>query len=177
MENQQNSNIEAFSQLVEADDRLNLIKTLLSYPLINWTSQFFSRTRNAEMLLNFVDYCRIILRQNTDKISNEELVDFDKILIGYELSAYDRLNDFENYIALFEFARVNVLHTITYTKHRNDDIFNKYLLYEDERYKYVHFLYLMDRRYHIILRKKSRTSECCLKLCSDTNRVNCRAKS
>jgi len=134
-------------------DRLKAVRAILSYPLINWVSQYFSRTRDADGELMFVSFCNEVLNAEKGKLMNREWEQCDRALIHYELSAYDRLNEFDKYIELFNACRRDKPYTITYSKNRNDEIINKYVLYEDQVYKYVHFLYGVDFRYQIILRK------------------------
>ena len=96
--------IDEFTQIIGYTDKLQLLRALLSYPYINWVSQFFSRTRNAETELYFVDYCREIITYHRGEISEKEYRGYDHALIRYELSAYDRLNRWEEYIAFYEQA-------------------------------------------------------------------------
>lgn len=145
-----------YAQILGYTDNLNMLRVLLSYPMINWVGQFFSRTRDGDTELFFVDNCREIIRQNMDRVSADEYARFDKELINYELSAYDRLNLWQDYIRLFEEVRKEKSYTIKYGASRNDSVFNSYVLHQDSDCKYVHFLYLSDHRYKIICRKQAR---------------------
>ncbi|MDR2572209.1 MAG: hypothetical protein LBD23_18190 [Oscillospiraceae bacterium] len=137
-------------------DKLDLVRALLTYPFINWTSQFFTRTRDGELTLYFVNYCRSVINYRADELTDKEIADFDRVLIHYELSAYDRLNLWHDYIILFERYRKEKDYTIEFVDSRNDPVFNSYLLYEKPKSKFVHFLYYLDNRYKIICRKQER---------------------
>jgi len=111
------------------------------------------------MQLYFVEYCRELLVQNQDKFSTEEHNDFEMKLIGFEFAAYDRLNWWDNYIHLFEETLKETRYVLTYSPWRDDPVFNSYVLRRDRKYKYVHFLYLYDRRYKVICKKLRRAEE------------------
>ncbi len=95
-------------------DRLNTLRALMTYPMINWVSQFFSRTRDGGTQLYFVRYCREIIEEYDAEISAEEREAFDRELIHYELSAYDRLNWWQEYVNFFEETRNQKPYTIAY---------------------------------------------------------------
>ena len=139
--------------LREYKDPFTACKLLLNYPLINFVSQYFSRMRNYEEGLDFVDYSYRIFELNKYKLSDKEFEDFDRKLINYRLSMLDGLNLWQEYISLYEDTLATKKYYYTYCKSRNDPEFNKFVAYEDKNYKYVHFLYLSNRRYQIIKRK------------------------
>jgi len=145
--------LKLFTDLSVGKDYLGAVRAILSYPLINFVGQYFGRTRDGEAQLHFVSLCRDVINSNIEKLTASEAEEYQKIFLYNELAAYDRLNEFHNYIALFDYVRVNLSYTQCYAKSRNDEAFNKYVLYEDERYKYVHFLYTCDSRYQVIKRK------------------------
>jgi CRISPR/Cas system CMR-associated protein Cmr3 (group 5 of RAMP superfamily) len=91
-----------FAQIVGYTDKLELVRAVLTYPLINWTSQFFSRTRDGKAELYFVGYCRAVIKQRGDELSKEEVSNFDQKLLRYELNAYDLLNMWREYIDLHD---------------------------------------------------------------------------
>ncbi|MDK2801584.1 MAG: hypothetical protein PWQ70_3203 [Clostridiales bacterium] len=134
-------------------DPLIALKELLSYPLCNFVHEFFTYTRNYESGLDFADYCYSILEINKDKLTDKEFEQFDKLLITLRLSMLDYLNRWGEYISYYENILSTKNYLLTYDKSRNDPDFNKYVVYEDERYKYVHFLYAVSHRYEIIKRK------------------------
>lgn len=148
--------LDKISSLSKSQKHLQAVQLMLSYPMCNWVSQYFGRTRDANAELHFIAFCRDILLRDKEKLKRADWAIYDQRLINYELSAYDQLNEFDCYISLFEYARKNLTYTLTYSKSRTDDDFNKYVLYEDCHYKYVHFLYLSHHRYEIIKRKKAR---------------------
>lgn len=123
--------LDQFTQITGYSDKLAMLRSLLTYPMINWVSQFFSRTRSGDAELYFVDYCRGVILQNMDKISGDEFLKYDRVLIYYELSAYDRLNLWHDYIRL----------------------------YEDTLSKGIHSLDALKPRYEIICRKQKRADE------------------
>ncbi len=134
-------------------DPFTSIKAILSYPLWNYVPQFFTYTRNYESGLDFVDYCYSILENSKDKLTDKEFEQFDKLLITLRLSMLDYLNRWGEYISYYENILSTKNYLLTYDKNRNNPDFNKYDVYEDERYKYVHFLYAVSHRYEIIKRK------------------------
>ncbi|MCL2084470.1 MAG: hypothetical protein FWH06_04330, partial [Oscillospiraceae bacterium] len=71
--------------------------------------------------------------------------------------AYDRLNMWGEYLYLFETSLREKRHIRTYGAERDDPVFNSYVLGQDSRFKYVHFLYICDWRYKIIQRKYERS--------------------
>ena len=137
-------------------DPLNAVLSFLSQDGINWTSQFFSRMRAWQECLQFVAFCRSILGEHRTDLPTSEMNRLDAALISYELAAYDGLDLWESYVELFERTRREKAYTITYANYRNDETFNQYVLREDSKHKYVHFLYLSDHRYQIIKRKLER---------------------
>lgn len=96
--------MDVYAQIIGYTDNLKALRALLNYPLIGWVSQYFSRTRNAETELRFVEFCRTLMMHQRGEISDEEYRRYDRALLGYELSAYDRLNWWVDYIALYERA-------------------------------------------------------------------------
>ncbi|MDR1668339.1 MAG: hypothetical protein LBR76_00085 [Oscillospiraceae bacterium] len=145
-----------FDQLDTPLDRLNTLRALLSYPLINWVSQFFSRTRDGQTELYFVQYCRAIIEENEGELGEEELEFFDKVLIGYQLGAYDRLNWWQEYVDFFNLARRSKRYTKAFAKRADHPGMDEYLLWEDGNYKHVHFLFFVRHRYEVIQRKLER---------------------
>ncbi len=145
-----------YSKIIGYSDNLKALRALFSYPLNEWVSRYFLWTRNMEAQLGFVDYCRQIVDYYRNDLSNEEYEQFDQELILYELTAYDYLNRWQEYIDLFEMTRAGKDYTSTYMLYRNDPVFNSYVLHRDEHYQYVHFLYLSDSRYRTICRKLQR---------------------
>lgn len=99
-----NYTLTIYSQIIGYTDNLKTLRALLNYPLIGWVSQYFSRTRSAEAKLGFAELCREIITYHRQEISDEEYERYDRVLLGYELSAYDRLNRWRDYIALYEQA-------------------------------------------------------------------------
>lgn len=132
------------------------VKALLSYPLCNFVNEFFTYTRNYESGLDFTDYCYRILEMNRDKLNDKEFECLDKILIRLRLSMLDYLNRWGEYISYYENILSTKNYLLTYDKGRNDPDFNRYVVYEDKDYKYVHFLYVGSYRYEIIKRKFSK---------------------
>ncbi len=105
-----NESLELFQNLIGNGNYLDALRMLFHYPLGMWLDMYFTKMRDAKGLLRFVSFCRDIVDGEKDSISPEELERFDAVLIGLELSAYDRANDFDRYIALFEDTRKNKLY-------------------------------------------------------------------
>ena len=139
--------------LKKYQDPFTTVKMILSYPLWDYVSEFFTYIRNYEDGLDFVDYCYNVLEINRDKLTDKEFEHFDRTLIGLKLSMLDYLNRWGEYISYYENLLSENNYLLTYAKSRNDAEFNKYVVYEDNSYKYVHFLYVGSYRYKIIKRK------------------------
>lgn len=140
---------------VSNSNALKAVKALLSYPLNNWVSQYFVRTRSYRSELDFISKCYHILECNKDSITRNEYEAFDRYLIGLKLSALDKLNRWNDYIAFYDYILKNKAYVTKYSKFKDDQNINAFVLYEDLDYKYVHFLYGF-RRYDIIKRKLKR---------------------
>lgn len=129
------------------------VKAILCSSLWNYVGEFFICTRNYESGLDFIDYCYDILDLNREKLTDKEFEHFDRTLIGFKLAMLDYLNRWSEYISYYEELLKTKDYVSTYVKSRNDSEFNKFVMYEDNNYKYVHFLYLGNHRYEIIKRK------------------------
>lgn len=140
---------------VSNSNALKTVKVLLSYPLNNWVSQYFVRTRSYHSELEFITKSYHILECNRDSITSKEYEAFDRYLIGLKLSALDNLNRWNDYIAFYDYVRNNKAYVTKYSKFKDYPDINAFVLYEDLNYKYVHFLYGF-RRYDIIKRKLKR---------------------
>lgn len=156
-----NNFIEKFQFLDPYSDKLQLINKLLSYPMINFVSQFFTRTRNYWLFLDFTENCKKIINYYNDqnKISQERYEELDRILIGYELASYDYLNLWNLYIQMYnelKNKRYIDKYSIKNQYLAEDEDFVKSILYKDECYYYVHFLYSYKERYEIIYRKQQK---------------------
>jgi hypothetical protein len=161
------SDLTTYSRLAGYTDNLAALRFLMSYPITNWVSQYFTRTRSQEAQLRYVEYCRAIFEQSVDKIEphkpdpfhfgaarKSEYERFDRTLLGHEFCAYDRLNRWHDYICLFEKTLREKHYIDTFLAYSDDPVFSSYIRRSDWKYKYVHFLYKYDRRYRIICRKQ-----------------------
>lgn len=145
-----------FSYLIKLKDPLPNLRVLLSYPLCNWVNEFFLTTRNYYSGLKFTDYANEIICNNTDRITPGEYERMDKKLTTYKLVMLDFLNDWDEYINLFDNTLANKKYYVLYPKHAQKHIKDKYILLDDGYFISAHFLCFMDKRYSIINRKLSR---------------------
>jgi hypothetical protein len=75
-----------------------MLRELLSYPKINFVSQYFVRVRDYEAGLDFVDFCYDVMCQHSHEIAKDEAVFWDRYLTGLRLALYDYLNLWPEYI-------------------------------------------------------------------------------
>lgn len=85
-----------------SEDPLKAMEILLSYPLVNFTSQYFRRTREYDMGLQFVDRCQQIISANKASISYEKIEEWKQYLITLKLTLLDFSNDWEAYIDIYK---------------------------------------------------------------------------
>ncbi len=90
--------IEPFSRPERWSNPPAALRELLSYPKINFVSQYFTRTRTFEAGLDFVNFCYDIMWQYSHEISINEAAFWDRYLTGLRLVLYDRLNLWPEYI-------------------------------------------------------------------------------
>jgi len=90
--------LERFIQPEKWSDPLADLRRLLSYPFINFVSQYFTRTREFEAGLDFVECCYDIMWQHSEEITKSEAVFWDRYLTGLRLALYDSLNMWPEYI-------------------------------------------------------------------------------
>ncbi len=150
-----------FNSIYSNADKFQVVDKLLSYPMINFINQFFSRTRNYWLCLNFVDICREIIEhyKSIGYVSSKRYEELDRIQIGYELNSYDHLNLWDLYIQMYEELKnkkyINKYPVTNQYLSENQD-FLKNVLYKDDQFFYVHFLYTYKKRYEIICRKQQK---------------------
>jgi hypothetical protein len=117
--------IEIYAEIVGYKDKLEMLRAVLSYPIINWVTQFFSRTRCADVQLGFIECCREIIESRRDELSDEEYEDFDGKLVSYELHAYDRLNLFADYVHVFRETQSEKPYAVKFLSERRYDIIHR----------------------------------------------------
>lgn len=138
---------------------LQAMRLLMSYPFVNFVSQFFSRTREYELGLDFVDICRDLLDKHAADIPLIEAQRIEKDITFLELSFYDDLNLWQKYLDFFEYIflkKRTPSYIATYAPNPSQNAqerFGRYLLYHDNEGLKVHELYLFERRRALIKRK------------------------
>lgn len=138
---------------------LQAMRLLMSYPYINFVSQFFSRTREYELGLDFVDICRDLLDKYAADIPLTEAQRIEKDITFLELSFYDALNLWQKYLDFFEYIfleKRTPSYIVTYAPNPSQNArerFGRYLLGHDNKGLQVHELYLCEHRRAIIKRK------------------------
>ncbi|MCD7947291.1 MAG: hypothetical protein LUG13_03200 [Oscillospiraceae bacterium] len=161
--------IREFESALRAKNELTAVRLLLSYPLVNWVSQYFSRTRAADRQLDFINLCRSIIDRHREKLADAEYEHFDRYLLLSKLAAFDRLNLFYEYIKLFEYIREHYTYSIRYSQTKKGAVFDSYIIVPEDiatqlvpegaktfAPTYTHFLYPAHRRYEVIKRKYDR---------------------
>lgn len=137
-------------------DPFPVMKALLSYPLWNWTSQYFLYTREYEKGLDFIEHAYSIIYANGHRVSPSEYEKWDSKLIIKKLVLLDYMNSWDEYIEYFDEVFDTKKYSITYSNTVKENIQDKYIISEDEQYLYVHFLWSMNERYTIFCRKSNR---------------------
>nr|WP_300838933.1 hypothetical protein [uncultured Acetatifactor sp.] len=138
---------------------LQAMRLLMSYPYINFVSQFFSRTREYETGLAFVDTCRHLLDKYAADIPVIEAQRIEKDITFMELSFYDALNLWQRYLDFFEHIFLEkrtqpyIAAYFPNPKENAEERFGRYLLGRDSKGLQVHKLYLHEHRRAIIKRK------------------------
>lgn len=156
--------------------QIEALRILVGTSLWYIIHDYFISTREFEQGLEFEQICNNIMVTHENEVANEEKTDWKIKLIGFRLEMLDRLNHWEDYVSCFESYLDSKLYVVKYAKSitgpalaneplpetflsgvkRDDARFGSYLVSEDERVKYVNFLYLHNRRYETIKRKVDR---------------------
>ena len=153
-------NMESFSQINKKNlSPLEAMRILMSYPFNGFTSEFFHNTREYESGLVFVDICRDLLNDYAADIPTDEAQQIECAITFMELSFYDYLNQWQQYLDFFEhifLEKRSAPFIATYCLNPNQNAqerFGRYLLgHDNKRYK-VHKLYLQEDRRAVIKRK------------------------
>lgn len=138
---------------------LEIMRTLMSYPYVNFIAQAFHRIREYDLGLDFVDICRDLLCKYVSDIPVEEAQRIESDITFMELSFYDFLNQWQQYLDFFEYVflkKRTASYITTYCpdpKQNAQERFGRYLLDQDNKTLKVHKLYLLDNRRAIIKRK------------------------
>lgn len=166
---------------------LQILRMLFSYPYCNLISQFYLRTREYEAGLLFVDRSRDLLDQYGPEIPQEEFQQIERDISFLELSLYDALNLWQEYLDLFEQIfreKRNKAYLLEYVVdafggQSPEERFGRYLMSASEnivpsssafalsteaeeqgqQIVFVHQCYLHDHRRAIIARKLRRQQE------------------
>ncbi len=153
-------NMEAFSQINKKNlSPLEAMRILMSYPFNGFASQFFHYTREYESGLVFVDICRDLLNDYVADIPTEEAQQIERDITFMELSFYDYLNQWQQYLDYFEYIfleKRSAPYIATYFPNPNQNAqerFGRYLLGHDNKGHRVHELYLQENRRVVIKRK------------------------
>ncbi len=139
--------------IAQQNDPLPGLRLLLSYPLSNWTAEYFLRSREYDRGLEFVDFARAVLARNAGRIPALESEVYDRKLITMNLVLLDYLNRWNSYIEYFDQALTSKPYFIQYKKELQPAVNEKYIIAADIRFVRVHFLYPLDQRYSITCRK------------------------
>lgn len=93
-----------------------VLRLLLSYPLCNWTAEYYLRSREYETGLEFIRFARKILDANVGRIPALELEIYDRKLITMNLVLLDYLNRWNSYIEYFDSTLASKPYVIQYKK-------------------------------------------------------------
>lgn len=166
---------------------LQTLRLLFSYHYCNLVSQFYFRTREYEAGLLFVDRCRELLEQYSSEIPEGETQRIEHDVTFLELSLYDALNLWQEYLDLFEQifrekrtkAYIAEYQVDTHLGQMPEERFGRYLMsfppanslsprtlselspvmQNSKTRVFVHKLYLCEHRRAIIERKLHRQQE------------------
>lgn len=134
-------------------------RQFLSYPMWNIIVETINRTRSYEAgletgltLLRYAEEFKKCFSRETHR-------DHLQTLYLFVLHNLDKLDKWEEYLDVWEKIRANTDFSITYSKDSRDrhgEIIEPFVLSEDDKILYVHFLYTVFHRKKIIERKLAR---------------------
>lgn len=104
-------------EVLSGRDPLQIVRALLSYPYINFVSQYFSRVREYQGCLQFVDLCYDIINSRKDQLSRKEYEELDRVLVSYRLASLDGMNEWVRYIELYEDIEHKVSYQLPYWRY------------------------------------------------------------
>ncbi len=153
--NENSLGIPFFKDLKNQISEWDALIILLKYPMWNTVNSFFNRLRKFEEGLSFAEYSLDLVESNKEKLGKREFETYCTQLIFLKLNMMDCLNLWREYIEEYDrlLSDKNYYFTYQYSLERNDPVFNKFIVKQDNRYKYVHFLYLQNYVYEKIKRK------------------------
>jgi hypothetical protein len=99
------------------------------------------------------------LESAQDQLSKEEFERCWQALASHHLNMLDKLDRWEEYLETWDNIRSNALMTLTYAKdarESHEGRIDPYVLHDDARILYVHFLYPSSHRRGVIERKLAR---------------------
>lgn len=140
---------------------------MFSYPYVNLVPNVFSRMREYELGLDFVDRCRELLTLFADEIPKNEAVFIERDVTFLELAFLDGLNRWRDYLELFERYFLekrtdSYIQTYSTGKGHQEDYnrFGRYLIgYNANGFALVHSFYGIEHRRRIIEKKQIRLEE------------------
>ena len=134
----------------------------MSHPVWNYLIQAIKRTRSYEKGLDGGLLFLTLTEEYRLQLTKKEY-EHNSILIYYFiLNMLDRLDRWEDYLSTWGQIRQNTNFTFTYSKRAKEqhkDKIEPFILYEDNNYLYVHFLWMGNYRKKIIERKITKKSE------------------
>lgn len=155
--------LESFKSLIKVNAlfkglTVEKFRQILSYPMWNLIVETIDSTRSYEAGLETGVTLLKYAEEFKKLFSREEYREYLQTLYLFILHNLDKLDKWEEYLDVWERIRANTDFSITYSKDsrcRHGKTIEPYLLSEDDKTLYVHFLYPGHRK-KIIERKLAR---------------------
>lgn len=156
--------LESFKSLIKTNALFKSLsvkkfRQILSYPMWNMIVETIDCTRSYEAGLEtgvtFLKYAE----EFKEFFSREEYLKHLWTLYLFILHNLDKLDRWEEYLDVWEKIRANTDFSITYSKdsrYRHGKTVETYILSEEDKSLYVHFLYITHHRKKIVERKLAR---------------------
>lgn len=138
---------------------LDTLRSILRYPTWGFVVQAICRTRSYQAGLEGGLLLLRHLESDRDQLSKEEFERCWQTLASHHLNMLDKLDRWEEYLETWDNIRSNASMAVTYAKDARESHggrIDPYVLHEDARTLYVHFLYLGSHRRAVIERKLAR---------------------
>lgn len=146
------------NNVVSFDDRLiDSFKQLFTDTLYwNAFNQMVMRTRNYEYCLLMCDNFERFLKANRTHFTEKEFREIDQQIILLRLRCLDSTDRWHKFLEFFEETLATKDYKLTYSLDSKSERFGRFYLGSDERFHYVHFLFIGSDRFDIVQRKAKR---------------------
>lgn len=144
----------------DSDNLFNKFQTIMSDYFWVYARAAIVHTRCYTEGIRFVDRLSTLNDKfySTQRFTKEEYEKYDHKLSEFKLVLLDRSDLWFDYIQYFEQYRMEKSYVLKYSRGdpllpRGDPVIVDYVIKEDYKFKYVHFLYTHHHRYELIKTK------------------------